>query len=280
MPLVSNNGYSIYYEVTCPSQGRTLILVAGLGEQVGSIEFPEEQCEIFASQGFQVIRIDNRGCGLSVPRGADTNKYTLHDLADDISAVADDIGVETIHLVGASLGGLVARWFAIRHASRLASLTIVMSGSGAGPEDAGPQLTKEAIDNLIGKAERKDRTDAIAKGVEYWRNLWGGTFAFDESWVRERVASSYDRAYRPDEILKQLAASGATKGLWEAQTTIDCPTLIMHGDEDPCFGPDHPKATASQIPNSELWLIPGMGHIMHKEHWAELASRINKLARL
>lgn len=280
MPLINDNGYSIYYEITCSSPGPTVILISGLGEQVGSVEFPDEQCDVFASQGFQVVRMDNRGCGLSKPQDDQVHRYTLTNMADDIAAVANDIGADKVHLVGASLGGLIARWFAIRHAERLESLTIVMSGSGAGPDEPGPQLTKEAIERLIGKAESKDRADAIDKGVDYWRGLWGKTFVFDESWVRERVSSSYDRAYRPDDILKQLAASSATKGLWEAQTKINCPTLIVHGDEDPCFGTNHPAATASQIPNSQLWLIPGMGHIMHREQWAEIASRIAKLANI
>ena len=116
--------------------------------------------------------------------------------------------------------------------------------------------------------------DQIAWSTENWRWLWGTKYPFPADWVRERVAKSFDRSYRPEGVARLLKASRTTPGLWTEQTKITCPTLVMHGDEDPIFSAEHGKAIAGKITNAELWLDPGMGHIMHQEQWEEMAARI------
>ena len=244
VPSVVNRGYGINYEITCPSSGPTLLLVAGLGEQIDSVEFPRDQCDLFADYGFQVVRMDNRESGLSQPAGnnkSSTDEFTLKDMASDVVAVAKDLNADKIHIVGASLGGFIVRWVALMYPERVSSLTVVMSGSGTGADDVGPQIKEAAIQNLIDMTVRREQLDAINHAVEIWRWLWGSEYPFDEDWIRSVVTSSYDRAYRPEGIASLLGAMAVTSSLW-------------HDSK--------------------------MGHIMHKEQWPEFARRVAAMAGL
>jgi pimeloyl-ACP methyl ester carboxylesterase len=291
---VFHDGFNIYYESLGPADGRPLILVSGSGEQIGSVEFPDEQCRVFAERGFRIIRMDNRDAGLSTPtvelpeidmeealsRGAAYSPvpYNRMDMADDIVAVLDDIGIERAHLLGASMGGFLVRWAAVRHPSRVFSLTVVMSGAGAGADDSGPQFEVEVVRRLMMLTERHERDTAIDRNVELWRWLWGTEYPFEEDFVRERVRYAYDRSYRPEGFARQALSSIRSPGLWSAQTKIKCPTLVVHGGSDPCFDIAHGQAIQRQIIGTELWNDPKMGHIMHREQWDELAQRVDKLA--
>ena len=159
MPVIDRGGFRINYEITCEGSGPTLVLVAGLGEQIGAVEYPEEQCRVFADHGFTVVRMDNRDAGLSVPVDdeSETPGYSLLDLADDTIAVIAALDSGPVHLVGASMGGFIARWAAIRSPQSVRTLTVVMSGSGAGPGDDGPQANSDAQPSLLGMCERRDR---------------------------------------------------------------------------------------------------------------------------
>ncbi len=283
MPSVVNRGYSINYEITCPSSGPTLLLVAGLGEQIDSVEFPREQCELFADDGFQVVRMDNRESGLSQPIGdnkSSTDEFTLKEMASDVVAVAKDLNADKIHIVGASMGGFIGRWVALMYPERVSSLAVVMSGSGAGADDVGPQIKEAVIQNLIDMTVRREKLDAINHTIEIWRWLWGSKYPFDEDWIRSVATSSYHRSYRPEGIASLLGTMAATPSLWNEQKKISCPTLVLHGGVDECFESEHGEAIASRIPNATLWHDPKMGHIMHKEQWPELAERVATMAGL
>lgn len=296
MPSIEREGFTINYEETGQVNGRPLVLVAGLGEQIGAVEYPDEQCALFAEQGFRVIRLDNRDTGLSIPtapipdidilaalsalqQGHDVSApYTLFTMADDVVAVLDALGIEKAHVMGASMGGYIVRWIALRHPHRVASLQIVMSGSGAVPGEDGPQLTPAVIEKLAGQCQWRDRAQAVPYQTELWRWYWGNGYPFEEDWVRQRVAFAYDRAYRPEGIARQMLAVLKTPSLWEAQAGIRCPTLVIHGERDLCFPGEHGKAIAARIPGAQLWLDPQMGHILHREQWQEMATRAAALA--
>jgi len=280
VPTVTNGEFKINYEVTCDGDGPTLVLVAGIGEQIGAVGYPREHCEIFAKHGFRVVRMDNRDAGLSLPTvdEKDISPYTLHDMADDVGAVIQDLDCGPVHLVGSSLGGFIVRWTAIRHPKLISTLTVVMSGSGAGRNDDGPQGNKEAQASLLAMTEKRERTEQIDWSTENWRWLWGNGYPFPAEWVRERITFAIDRSYRPEGLGRQLNASWTTPGLWEAQTEILCPTLVMHGAEDAIFPAEHGQSIAKKIPNAQLWLNPKMGHTMHQEQWQEMALRIAKMA--
>ena len=288
-----HDGFKLYYETCGPPDGVPLFLVAGSGEQIGSVEFPNEQCSLFVEHGFRVIRMDNRDAGLSVPitRLPDINMrealaqgsafspvpYNRMEMADDIVAVLDDIGIRSAHLVGASMGGFLVRWVAVRHPERVASLTIVMSGAGAAAGEDGPQFEMSVVKRLLILTERHERTKAIERNIELWRWLWGDKYPFEEDFVRTRVGYAYDRSYRPEGFARQSLSSIRSPGLWEAQKGISCPTLVVHGESDPCFNVEHALAIAGSITGAKLWIDPRMGHIMHREQWQDLAIKIKHL---
>jgi pimeloyl-ACP methyl ester carboxylesterase len=286
----------LYYECVGAANSPLVIVVGGIGQQIGDVELCDEHAERFASAGFRVARMDNRDAGLSssfdhagrvdfdalltalfagepapVP-------YSFLDMADDILRVADAIGERDVHLVGASMGSWLVRWAALRHPRNVRSLTVVMGPSGAMPGDEGPQMAVGDIDDLVAMTEPRTREDHIAYTVELWRADWGTSFSFEEAWVRERVAASYDRSYRPDGLYRQITAGFATPSIWDAQRSIACPTLVMHGAEDPFFPIAHGEATATQIPDATLWRVEGMGHTMHRELWDEMIDRVGELA--
>lgn len=276
MPIAHNGNCAIHYEVTIDNGGPTLILIAGLGEQIGSVEYPMEQCQLFADAGFRIVRLDNRETGLSGPD--DSTPFSLLDMADDVAAVINDLGGEPVHVLGASLGGFIARWLTIRHPELVKTLTLVMTGCGAGPDEDGPQIepaVREKNSQVLGNLPREE---AIHNLVEYWRWLWGNGYPFPEDFVRERLTASFDRAYRPEGIGRQLQAAITTPGLLQAQTQIKVPTLVVHGGEDPYFSPAHGEVIAQKIAGAKLWADPLMGHIMHQEQWEELTCRVQALA--
>ena len=295
MPVAVNGGVRINFETVGPDDGDLVILVAGLGQQIGDVEFPEEHAALFAAAGFRVALVDNRDAGLSTSFDAFGRPaleplfaaafagepiplpYSFVDMADDIIAVADALNAREVHLVGASLGGWLVRWAALRHHDRVRSLAIVMSGSGADPSDDAPQLEMEGFDELFKIAGRRSRDEHIAFMVEQWRRDWG-SFEFNEPWVREHVAQSFDRTYRPDGVYRQLIAGFGSAGLWHAQRSIAAPTLVIHGTEDQVFPVEHGEATAAQIPGAAMWRVSGMGHAMAPELWAEMVERIGKVA--
>jgi len=282
MPYVEVNDFRINYEVTCDIEGPTLLLIAGFGEQIGNVEYPIEQCEVFADHGFRVVRMENRDSGYSAPTVSEEKiqPYDLKGLAGDVSAVINDLGLETVHLIGASMGGYIARWAAVCHPEQIQTLTVVMSGSGAGTQEDGPQMGQDGAEQIGGYLERRSREEQISWSLNIWRWLWGNEYPFPEEWIKERLGYSFDRAYSPEGNGRLLQALLNTPGLWDAQKIISCPTLVMHGGEDRVFSQEHGEAIAKCIPNAEFWLDPKMGHIMHQEQWEEMANRVSKLTRL
>jgi pimeloyl-ACP methyl ester carboxylesterase len=293
--VARSGGVDINFEVVGPTSGELVVLVNGLGQQIGDVEFPDEHVDQFVAAGFRVARIDNRDSGLSTTfdshgrpplepliEAAFAGKpvpvpYTFIDMGDDLIAVVDAIGAQRVHLVGASMGGFVVRWAALRHPQRVASLTIVMSGSGADPEDPAPQLDLSSVDELFTIAEARERDAHIAFTVETWRQDWGTAFPFDEAWITERVAKSFDRSYQPDGTYRQILAGAGSSGLWQSQHSITAPTLVVHGSEDQIFPIEHAEATTARIDAAQLWRMDSVGHSMPPQLWPEMIKRIAHL---
>jgi pimeloyl-ACP methyl ester carboxylesterase len=176
------------------------------------------------------------------------------------------------------MGGFIARWAALRRPELVRTLTVVMSGSGAGAGESGPQLDPAVGAALMEMAEERPQAAAVEYGVGLWRFLWGNGYPFEEQWVRERVRYGVERAYRPKGVLKVLGAIMSAPGLWSEQAKITKPTLFVHGEKDPCFRFDHAVEAAKQIRGADLWIDPKMGHVMHREQWRELARRVREVA--
>jgi pimeloyl-ACP methyl ester carboxylesterase len=283
MPRAHANGVEIEYETVGDPAGRPLLLVQGLGAQLISVE--DGLCQELASRGFLVIRYDNRDAGLSTwfdharpvnlaaIWGGDhsTLAYTLEDMADDAVAVLDDAGAEAAHVVGISLGGMIAQLLATRHPARVRSLTSIMSTTG---NRAVGQPTGDAASVLVSSMPG-EREAFIEQAVANTRAISAGTaFPFDEEAVRRGAARSYDRAYHPKGTGRQFAAILAAGDRTGALGQVRVPTLVVHGTEDQIIGVSGGEATAAAIPGSRLLRVPGLGHELPPGFWPTLADAL------
>jgi pimeloyl-ACP methyl ester carboxylesterase len=289
MPRAATNGIEIEYDHFGDESDRPLLLIMGLGAQM--ILWDEEFCSQLAARGHWVIRFDNRDVGLStkldqaaVPNPLQLMRarlagealevpYTLEDMADDAVGLLDALGLGRAHLVGASMGGMIAQTVAIRHPSRVASLTSIMSTTGS-PELPPPK--PEAMAVLMTPAPTERRV-AIEQHVETARVIGSPGFPFDEARIRARGARLYDRAFYPVGVARQLAAIMGGKSRVEALKSLSVPALVIHGDADPLAPVEGGKETHAAIPGADLLIIEGMGHDLPPQVWPRLVRAIGDL---
>ncbi len=259
MSTARNGDVEIYYESFGDGSAPTLVLVNGLGSQC--INWPEEWCELFAAEGFQVVRFDNRDVGLSSK--LEGVEYGLPDMADDVVAVLDDLGVGAAHVLGVSLGGMIVQRLAIDHPDRVLTLTSVMSRTGEpGFGDSSP----EALELLLGPpAESRDEyieNLVVAIGVYGSQREW-----IDDDATRARAAAYYDRCFYPPGIGRQMKAvmGGGTRD--EELRTVTIPALVLHGSRDALINPSGGRHTAEVLPNARYVEIEGMGHDYPRAVW-------------
>ena len=249
------------------------LLLMGLGTQM--LGWPDGFCQTVAERGVHVIRFDNRDIGLSshltnapapdiaaIFRG-DTSSasYTLSDMAGDTIGLLDALGLESAHLVGASMGGMIAQTVAIEHPRRVRSLTSIMSTTG---DASVGQSTREAMAALLSPP-------AAA------RVIGSPGFELDEADVRWRTGLAYDRAHDPVGVARQLAGVAASGDRTVALRSVAVPTLVLHGADDPLVNVSGGRATAEAIPGAELVVFQGMGHHLSRELWGEIARHIGGL---
>jgi pimeloyl-ACP methyl ester carboxylesterase len=283
MPRLSSNAIELEYEGYGPIDAPIVVLICGLGEQIGGVEFPREFCVALADRSLRVVRFDNRDVGLSTHLdGAARGSYNYCDMADDVAGLLSGLEADHAHIVGASMGGFISRWLAHRHPNLVQSLTIIMSGCGAGFDSREAkqfsQMAPHAMQNMLPKTRvAVSESAAVDAYVEAWRSYNGSGFEFDEEWVRSCGLATYSRAYDPEGVGRQVAAS-KTPDLLEAQSEISCGVQVIHGDEDPIFGADHARETASRISGAHLEVIPGMGHEMPPETWPRITQLVAQLA--
>jgi pimeloyl-ACP methyl ester carboxylesterase len=243
-----------------------VLLIMGLGAQM--IFWPEELCEALAQTGRFVIRFDNRDAGrstildlsppnfLHVAAGEAEAPYLLQHMADDAVGLLDHLAIERAHVVGASMGGMVAQRVAIDHPERVLTLASIMSTTGD-PEVG--RTTPEAMEVLM-TAPPTDR-DGYIEGTVTARGVIGSKPA-DEVRTRDLAGRSFDRGYHPDGTARQLAAIAASPDRGPELRQLAVPTVVIHGADDPLIGVSGGEATAAAIPGSELVVIEGMGHDM------------------
>lgn len=279
MSRLSVNGIELEYEECGETTAPLAVLISGLGEQMGSVEFPREFAEGLARRDFRVVRFDNRDVGLSTHlHDAEPGSYSYLDMADDVAGLIAGLGAERAHLIGASMGGFIARWAALRNPSLVHSVTVIMSGCGARfgspAAERYSRMAPHAFEGMMSKTRAAaSSAEAIESYAEAWRKYNGSKFAFDEDWVRECGAYTYARSYDPKGVARQVGASD-TPDLLEAQQEIACSTVVIHGDEDPIFGADHARETAARIPGAKLEIVPGMGHEMPRAAWPQIMQAI------
>jgi pimeloyl-ACP methyl ester carboxylesterase len=275
MPYCSANGIELAYDTFGDPTAPTILLVMGLGMQL--LGWEPEFCEQLAERGFHVVRYDNRDIGLStgfdqagVPEFAAVLSgdrtgvpYLLEDLAEDAAGLLAGLGVEAAHVVGVSMGGMIAQELAIRRPERVLSLCSIMSSTGS---YAVGQPTPEAAAALTAPPG-VDRDGALARGLRTWQVLQSPAYPKTDEEHLASLAAAYDRAYRPAASARQLGAILASPDRTEQLRTLKVPTQVIHGEADPLIDAGGGRATAEAIPDARLLLIPGMGHDMPEQLW-------------
>jgi pimeloyl-ACP methyl ester carboxylesterase len=273
------------YETFGSPEGAPLLLVMGLATQM--IGWPDDLCRMLAERGLYVVRFDNRDIGLSTHldsagapdvlavMGGDHSRvaYRLADMAEDTAGLLDALGLDSAHVVGASMGGMIAQSLAIRHPERVRSLTSIMSTTG----DPAVGAPAEAALGVLLAPPATDRDSAVQRAVDTYRVIGSPGFEFDEHGLRERAGLSFDRAYDPAGVARQLAAILASPDRTADLARVAVPTLVVHGAQDALVDVSGGRATAAAIPGAELFVVDGMGHDLPRAVWPELADRIAAL---
>ena len=292
--LAPANRIEIAYQEIGDPDGEPLLLIMGLATQM--LAWDEPFCAMLAERGFRVIRFDNRDIGHStkieaagLPKRTDmllgrrrTAPYLLRDMADDTTGLMDHLGVDAAHLVGASMGGMIAQTVAIRRPERVRSLVSIMSSTGSrwlgvptwkafGALFAHPAVGREA---------------AVEHTVRVFRTIGSPGYSLDEARLRELAGASYDRSHSRAGIARQLHAVTASGDRTRALRSVRVPATVIHGASDPLVRPAAGRATARAIPGARLRTIVGMGHDLPRELWpthveeiAATAARVGERAR-
>jgi pimeloyl-ACP methyl ester carboxylesterase len=285
MALAQSNGITVEYHER--GEGEPLLLVMGLGGQL--IDWPQGFVEALVARGFRVISFDNRDAGLSTEIDADpptrpelakaivlrrplAAHYNLADMASDAIGLLDVLGVPSAHVVGMSMGGMIAQQIAIDHPDRVRSLTSIMSTTG-NPRVGRPKM------RLVRKAmRRKDPTieNAIELSIETFRDVCGPTFDVEQ--FRVLAEQSIARSFRPNGTARQLAAIIASPHRTEALGRLKMPALVIHGMLDPLVRPSGGLATARAIPGAKLVMFNDMAHDLPHTRWDDMADEIASIA--
>lgn len=280
MTQVRANGIEIEYELSGPRDGPVLLLIHGVGAQL--IRWPAALIERLEQAGFRILRFDNRDIGLSshlnhlgIPdiaaivsaRAAGEEAelpYSLSDMAADTVALLDALGIASAHVLGVSLGGMVAQVMAIEHRARVRSLNLFMTQSGnphLPPSDPAALaiLSKRAPD------PQQDREAFLSHQVALNRALGSPGYPAPESELRFFAAMAAERAYNPAGPARQLAAARGAPDRRPQLRALSIPALVVHGRNDPLFPPECGTDLARSIPGSWLLEPGGMGHDLPAE---------------
>ncbi|SFT28056.1 Pimeloyl-ACP methyl ester carboxylesterase [Methylobacterium sp. yr668] len=290
---VAANGITLAYDSFGDGAAETILLIAGLGTQM--IRWTDAFCRELVTRGFRVVRFDNRDTGRSThfaEHGAmdfatlasaltegrrPELAYTLDDMASDALGLLDALSIRRAHIVGRSMGGMIAQILASEHPSRVLSVASIMSTTGnpdlpsAGP-DVMTMLMRPAPDPAL------DEAGFLDHGVAFARRIAGTAHPFDEEAHRALLWKEVRRGRAPGGFGRQIAAVGLAGDRRSRLAAITAPTLVVHGTEDPLFPPACGEDTAAAIPNAEMMLIPGMGHDLPPSLYRTIADAIERTA--
>ena len=285
MAFARNGGVEIYYDTFGALGDPALLLISGLGSQC--INYRVEMCERLAARGYLVIRYDNRDVGWSTKMDkfssnggqeeksntgepASSGHYGLSDMAGDGLAVLDDLGIERAHVMGTSMGGMIAQTMAIEHPQRLLTLTSVMSTTG--DPDVGRSSSQAR--QLFMAPRAKDREGYVAQQLASAR-VWASPACFDEERRAAMAVEAFDRNFCPSGVARQLGAIQNSGSRTAALASVRLPALVIHGDADTLIDASGGRRTAQAIPGARFVLIEGLGHDLPPQYWDQLIELIS-----
>jgi pimeloyl-ACP methyl ester carboxylesterase len=277
--LAPCNGIEIAYQEVGDPDGEPLLLVMGLATQM--LAWDEEFCSMLAKRGFRVVRFDNRDIGHStmlddagLPSRLDlfvgrreSAAYLLSDMADDAVGLMDHLGIESAHIAGISMGGMIGQTLAIEHRDRVRSLVSMHSTTGS--RRVGTPTFK-AFGLMLAKAPR-GREEFVERIAKTYELIGSPAYRMDEARLRDVAGRMYDRSHNPRGVLRQMHAITASGDRTAALHKLDLPATVIHGTRDPLIRPSGGRATASAIPGARLHLIEGMGHDLPRDLWPAFA---------
>lgn len=278
----------IVYEDFGDEDHPAVLLIMGLGAQL--LLWRRDFCEKLVNQGLRVIRYDNRDVGLSsklpaahsgaplIPRMARSlvgvkspAGYTLEDMADDAAALLDHLGIDRAHVVGGSMGGMIAQVFAARHAGRTRSLGVIFSSNNRAllPPPGPRQLMA-----LLQKPTDTTRDGVIANAIRLTRIIGSPGFPVAEDKARADALESYERSYYPAGVGRQFAAILGSGSLLRYNRQTSAPTVVIHGKADKLMRPSGGRSIARAIPGARLVLFDGMGHELPEPLWDDIIGEL------
>lgn len=290
MPYVAVNDLKLYYEAAGDPADPVVLLIAGLGVQM--IDWPDHFVDPLVAAGHYVIRFDNRDIGLSTTFDDAPNDpqvvlaaleagedpavaYTLADMANDAAELLRALEIESAHMIGVSMGGMIAQATAIGHPEKVRSLTTIMTTTGA--VDVG-QPTAEALAAILSPAPSDDREQRIAQGVEAAR-IWASPDHFDSARLRKLFEDSWNRVGGPqaENTGRHFCAIIASPPRDAELADLAVPTLVVHGDADTLISPSGGQRIAAMVPGSRLMMIEGMGHDLPPAFVPQIVEAISDL---
>ncbi len=277
-----SNGIELVYQEMGEADGEPLILVMGLATQM--IAWDEGFCSLLVDRGFRVVRFDNRDIGRStkidsagVPSRVDmmtgrraSAPYLLRDMARDTTGLMDHLGIDSAHLFGVSMGGMIVQTMAIEHPERTRSMVSMMSTTGSRWVGT-PSFKSFRV--LLG-APPRGRDAVIERGVRTFKTIGSPGFPFDEARIRDVAGRSYDRGHSIAGVLRQMHAITASGDRTQTLHGVATPTTVIHGSRDPLVRPSGGRATARAIPGARLRMIEGMGHDLPQAVWPQVVEEV------
>jgi pimeloyl-ACP methyl ester carboxylesterase len=276
-------GITLTYEQLGAAGGEPVVLIAGLGQQLHS--WPDGFCELLVAQGYRVLRFDNRDVGESthldfppakpvamLRRQWHPRQYDLGDLAADTVGLFDALNMESAHMVGASMGGMIAQAVAAAYPDRVRSLTSIMSTTGAA------RIGRPALSTwrLMMAAPSVSKAEYSDRAVRMFRHIGSAGFPFEERRVRAEAELVWDRDPRPAAgVGRQLSGILKSGDRTRELRSVTAPTLVIHGDRDRMVNPTGGAGTAAAIRGARLETVRGLGHDLPSGAWQTLANLID-----
>jgi pimeloyl-ACP methyl ester carboxylesterase len=286
VPTAAANGIELAYETFGDPADPTMLLIMGLGAQ--RVMWDDGVCALLVARGLHVVRFDNRDVGQSTwidtpgldvgttvmeILGGDTSNvpYLLSDMAADSVGLLDHLGVDSAHIMGASMGGMIAQTIAIEHPARVRTLTSIMSNTGEpGYGEPSPELA-----SVLLAPRPSDREGIIESGIEIQRAI--ASEHFDEAHTRAVIELSYEQGFNPDGVGHQLLATLASGSRAEGLARLDLPALVIHGRQDRLVDFSGGQRTAELIAGADFLAFDDMAHDIPRVHWTECADAVASL---